>query len=98
MSALTLPAPTRIAAPAPPPPTRKQWTVDEFHRLWEQGWFEHCRPMLVSGEIYETAIPGPLHNTSVGLADYLLKAIFGDGYWVRIQMPLVLSQKSDPVP
>jgi Uma2 family endonuclease len=54
--------------------------------------------MLVNGEIYEMAIPGPLHNKGVGKADYLLKALFAGEYWVRIQMPLVLGQKSDPVP
>lgn len=32
------------------------------------------------------------------MADYVLKAIFTPGYWVRIQQPLVLSQWSDPIP
>jgi Uma2 family endonuclease len=54
--------------------------------------------MLVNGEIYEMPIPGPPHNPGVGLADYALKGIFAAGFWVRVQMPLVLGQWSDPVP
>lgn len=95
MSARTLPRPR---PPVAAPPTRKRWTVAEFHELWTEGWFEHCRPMLLNGEIYETAIAGPPHNTGVGLADYALKAVFAQGFVVRIQMPLVLGQWSDPVP
>ncbi|HKB00706.1 MAG TPA: Uma2 family endonuclease [Gemmataceae bacterium] len=96
MSVLTLGGSATSAPPILPRP--KRWTVAEFHRLWEQGWFERSRPMLLDGEIYEMAIPGPRHNTGVGLADYALKAVFAVGYWVRVQMPLVLSQWSDPVP
>jgi Uma2 family endonuclease len=100
MSVLTLAAPAvPIALPAPSsPPVPKRWTVDEFHQLWEDGWFEGCRPMLLDGEIFQMAIPGPLHNSGVGLADYALKAVFGASYWVRVQMPLVLGQWSDPIP
>ena len=100
MSVLTLPGPGTSAPPTAPPalPRRKRWTVAEFHQLWEQGWFERSRPMLLDGEIYEMAIPGPLHNAGVRLADYLLKAVFAQGFVVRIQMPLVLGQWSDPVP
>lgn len=96
MSVLTRPAPTPVAVTGPPAP--KRWTVAEFHQLWEDGWFEGTRPMLLDGRIYQMAIPGPPHNAGVGLADYVLKAVFAVGYWVRIQMPLVLGQWSDPVP
>jgi Uma2 family endonuclease len=44
------------------------------------------------------ATPGPAHNTSVGLTDNVLRTIFTTGFWIRIQMPLVLGQRSDPVP
>src|SRR5204863_3809855 len=100
MSVLTLTAPPLpIALPAPSsPPLPKRWTVKEFHQLWEDGWFEDCRPMLLDGEIFQMAIPGHLHNKGVGMADYALRKIFADGYWVRVQMPLVLGQRSDPVP
>jgi Uma2 family endonuclease len=96
MPVLTLPAapPRPVAAK----PTRKRFTVREFHEMWEAGWFDQCKPMLIAGEVYEMAKPGPAHNTSLTLADYIFKAIFATGYVVRIQMPLVLGQTSDPEP
>src|SRR3954452_10573457 len=96
MSVLTLPTPAPVVAPGPPAP--KRWTVAEFHQLWEDGWFEGSKPMLLDGEIYLMPIPGPLHSTGVTLADYAIKAVFTQGFVVRIQMPLVLGQWSDPVP
>jgi Uma2 family endonuclease len=99
MSVLTMPAPR----PSPPgagsmPPTLKRWTVAEFHQLWEEGWFENVRPMLLDGRIYEMPIPGPLHSTGVILVDYKLKALFAQGFVVRVQLPLVMGQWTDPVP
>jgi Uma2 family endonuclease len=87
------PRPTQVNSPVP-----KLWTVPEFHKLWTDGLFEPNTPILVFGEIYVMAIPGPPHNKAVGRTDYRLKALFGPGYWVRIQMPLVLGLWSDPVP
>ncbi len=77
---------------------RKRWTVEEFHQLLEHGWFDDCRPILLDGTLFELAKPGPAHNTATGLADYLLKNLLGSTYWVRIQMPLVLGNWTDPVP
>jgi Uma2 family endonuclease len=95
MSARTL---TKPRPPVAAPSTRKRWTVAEFHGLWEDGWFEHCRPMLLDGAIFESPIPSPLDCTGISLADYALKAVFSQGFVVRIQLPLVLGQWSDPVP
>jgi Uma2 family endonuclease len=97
MTAMAPPIPKPLVPPASPP-IRKRWTVAEFHRLWEDGWFEGCKPMLVGGEIYLMPIPGPAHSKVVGLADYALKAVFAAGFYVRVQIPLVLGQRSDPVP
>ena len=44
------------------------------------------------------AQPGPAHKTVTTLADYILKSIFTAGFVVRVQMPLVLGQRSDPEP
>ena len=91
MATLTLPTPA-------PAPTRKRWSVREFHRLWEQGWFNGRKAILLEGEIIEMPIPGPLHNKGVGKSDYALKRIFVGNYWVRVQLPLVLGLWTDPVP
>jgi len=93
MSVLTLPVPI-----PPSGPRRKRWTVKQFHAIWEQGWLNDCRPALLDGEIVEMPNPGPLHNMSVTLGDYALKNLFSTGFVVRVQMPLVLSLWTDPVP
>jgi Uma2 family endonuclease len=66
--------------------------------MWESGLFDDCRPMLINGDVFEMATPGPAHNVATSLADYVLKSIFATGFFVRVQMPLVLGQRSDPVP
>ena len=91
MATMTLPKPA--LAPAP-----KRWTVREFHRLWEQGYFDGCKSILLDGEIIEMPIPGPLHNKGMGKGDYTLKRVFAVNYWVRVQLPLELGLWTDPVP
>ena len=95
MSVLMLPTPKRTIAASPRP---KRYSVAEFHQMCESGMFDDCKPMLINGEVWEMAKPGPAHNMSVGLTDTALRKIFSTGYWVRIQMPLVLGQRSDPEP
>lgn len=91
MPTLTQPKPV-------PQPARKRWTVPEFHRLWEEGYFDGRKAILLDGEIIDMPIPGPLHNKGVGKVDYALKRVFQGNYWVRIQLPLVLNLWIDPVP
>lgn len=79
-------------------PGPKRWTVREFHRLWEQGFFSERKTILLDGEIIDMPIPGPKHNKGVGKGDYALKRIFVGNYWVRVQLPLVLGLWTDPVP
>ncbi len=98
MSTLTLPFRAIAFEPPLTTPGRKRWTVGEFHRLWQEGWFENCRPALLDGEIFVMPNPGPAHNMSTTLADYQLKAIFGTGFVVRVQMPLVFGLWTDPIP
>src|SRR6266508_3515881 len=95
MSILTIP--TRAIKPSPVPQP-KRWTVDEFYALWNQGWFEDCKPMLLDGEILEMAIPNPPHDTSLTLILYTLMTTFGAGYVVRPQMPLPMNLWWDLIP
>lgn len=76
----------------------RRWTCDEFHQLSDEGWFEGERVILVDGEVIEMPAPNPPHDMAVGLTDYLLKGLFGAGYWVRVQTGLPLGQATDPVP
>lgn len=95
MSVLMLPPPKRTVAVSPTP---KRYSVAEFHQMWESGLFDDCRPMLINGQVFEMATPGPAHCVATSLVDYALKSIFATGFFVRVQMPLVLGQRSDPVP
>jgi Uma2 family endonuclease len=85
-----------FAAPLVPRP--KRFTCAEFHQLGDMGWFQGRRAMLIDGEIMEMAVSNPPHAVAVTLADYELKRVFGVGFVVRIQMPLVLGLTTDPEP
>ena len=86
------PAPVR-AGPAP-----KVWTVDEFHRLGDQGWFEGRGAMLINGEVIEEGPMNHPHAICLELVMIVLQAAFGAGWRLRPQLPLVLSQTTDPMP
>jgi Uma2 family endonuclease len=90
-------APPRISTPVTAP-QKKRWTVEEFHRLSEQGWFYNGHAALLNGEIFEMPGQNPPHSKGINLADYLLKAVFGAGLVVRVQQPLRLSLWTDPEP
>jgi Uma2 family endonuclease len=73
--------------------------VDEFHRVKYMGQvWEGKKVILIDGELIEMALPGPLHNTSLGLADIVFRVVFAQGYWIRTQMPLVFGINTDPLP
>ena len=97
MSTLTL-TPVKVSSPTFMGPRRKRWTVDEFHRLRIQGWFDGVKPMLLDGEIIEMPIPGPSHDCGIGLVETALRSVFPVGWWVRGQLPLVLGLWTDLMP
>src|SRR3954452_20081613 len=86
-------APTFVRVPQP-----KRWTVEEFHRICGEPTFRNHQFMLIAGEILEMPIPNPPHTTGLGLAEDVLRSVFGTGFWVRSQMPLVLGVSTDPMP
>ena len=93
MSVTTFPITPISFAPHP-----MRWTVAEFHRVYNDPVFEGRRFMLIEGEVFEMPIPNPPHSVSLGLMAHWLTIAFAQGFWVRNQMPLVLNQKSDPMP
>jgi Uma2 family endonuclease len=90
----TLTTPT--ATPGIVPPMR--WTVEEFHRLGETGFFDGRRPILLRGVILEQGMMKAPHSFAVELATDALRDILPAGFRVRAQLPLVLSLETDPVP
>ena len=98
MTVLAPPLSPRLAPGASIRPTAKLWTVDEFHRLSELGVFEGRQAQLIDGTILEEGPMNPPHATAVELAGEVLRVVFGKGWRVRSQLPIVLGQQTDPQP
>ena len=91
--------PANIATPAPAgPPRNMLWTVDQFHYLGDLGMFEGRRAMLIDGVIVEEGQMNPPHRLALELTEEAVRAAFGRGWRVCVQMPLVLGQSTDPEP
>jgi len=56
------------------------------------------RAELIDGEVLAMPPQGSLHATAVRLAEEALRAAFGAGYDIRVQMPLALDPSSEPEP
>lgn len=96
MSALT----TMPSAPMPtyPRPLVHRWTVTEFNRMGDMGWFEGKRAFLLDGIILEQGPMDPPHANALGLVLFALQTAFGSGWWVRVQSPLHVNSHNDPLP
>ena len=89
-------------APANPrtwPPGRVRFTVDDFVRMAEAGIFdEDSRVELIDGDVIAMSPLGSPHACCVdGLTELLVQQFAGRAI-VRVQNPVRLSQKSEPVP
>ena len=98
MSTATLTPPPRTAVPVSKPPAVRLWTVEEFHRLGELGIFEGRRAMLIHGSILEEGPMNPPHAIAIELVADALRSVFGSGWRMRIQMPMLLGREIDPQP
>jgi Uma2 family endonuclease len=91
--------PANIATRVPTgPPRNLLWTVDQFHYLGDLGMFEGRRAMLIDGVIVEEGPMNPPHRIALELSAEAIRAAFGSGWRVCVQMPLVLGQTTDPEP
>lgn len=75
-------------------PRRRIWTGAEFYRLLELGFFEGQRVQLIEGDIIEMPAQKNFHALGITLTHDALRAIFTNGYWVRVQMTLDLTPLS----
>ncbi|WP_254566590.1 Uma2 family endonuclease [Oscillatoria sp. HE19RPO] len=80
-------------------PTAKRFTIQEYHRLTELGFFqEGDRVELIQGEILQMAAKGTAHTT---VTKRLLRAFgqrLGERATIQIQDPLFLAPNSEPEP
>jgi Uma2 family endonuclease len=62
------------------------------------GVFEGRGAMLIDGVILEQGPMNPPHALTVEVVQDTLRAVFGPGWRIRSQLPLVLGQDLDPQP
>lgn len=76
-----------------------RWSRAEYDHMVAAGVFHpEARLELVDGEIIEMSPQGSLHATTIQLLAGLAGRLFGEGYHLRIQMPLALDDASEPEP
>ncbi|MHB2016581.1 MAG: Uma2 family endonuclease [Candidatus Xenobia bacterium] len=77
----------------------KRWTVEEFHRLFDEGFFsEDDRVELIEGEIVPMPKQNPPHSGAVLRSTKRLVLAFHETHEVACQLPLDLSEYSEPFP
>jgi len=74
------------------------WTRNEYYKMAEAGLFDGKHVELIQGQVIEMTPTGSLHATAVALAARRLEKAFGAGYFVRWQMPLVVSHNTELEP
>lgn len=79
--------------------TRKRFTLDEYHRLTELGFFdEGDRIELIRGDIVEMAAKRTPHSVCNSLFLKELYILVGDRAIVRGQEPIIIPPNSEPEP
>lgn len=75
------------------------WTVAEYHRMVETGVLASDEPVeLVAGQILRMSPQKTPHATAVTLTRLLLEKLLGEQVLVRTQLPVTLSDRSEPEP
>jgi Uma2 family endonuclease len=81
-----------------PEPTERRWTLEEYYRLAEEGFFDGQRVQLLEGRIYKMPPQGLPHTLAVERADNAVRKAFSQSHRFRIQMPFHTIDGSDPEP
>ena len=79
--------------------TAKRFTIAEYHRLAELGFFgEDDRVELIKGEIVQMAAKGTPHSVCETLLFRELVKLLDERAMVRGQQPIVIPKDSEPEP
>jgi Uma2 family endonuclease len=77
--------------------TLRKWTVEEYHKLGEMGFFHpEERVELIEGNIIKMSAKGTAHTSALGRTDRLFQNLFNNLAWVRVQDPIALDGSSEP--
>ena len=80
-------------------PRRRRWTVDEYYRMAEVGLLgPDERTELIDGEVLRMSPQNSRHATVIGRVERALRGVLPEGLHLRTQMPLRLSQETEPEP
>ena len=79
--------------------SKKLFTVEEYHRMWDAGIFpENRRFELIRGEIIEMPLPQSPHSGRVNRLTMLFASRLAGSVIVSVQNPVGVDEMSEPVP
>ena len=77
----------------------RRWTRLEYDRLIERGFLDEDEPIeLLDGLLLVKEPQYTPHATAVSLTAEALRIAFGTGWVIRVQLPIVLDERSEPEP
>lgn len=88
----------QMVANYPPKSGSFSFTRDQYFQMAELGYFEGRRVELIGGEIVEMPAQSHKHYGTMDEVREVLTALFGPGYWVRMEGTLDLSPCGVPDP
>ncbi|WP_341732983.1 Uma2 family endonuclease [Microcoleus sp. EPA2] len=81
------------------PFTLRKWTVEEYHKLGEIGFFNpEERVELIAGNIIQMSAKGTAHTSATRRTASVLRNLLGDRAAVYTQDPIALDDNSEPEP
>jgi len=75
-----------------------RWSRSEYYQLAEEGYFQGKRVMLIDGEIIQMPGQKEPHAWAITVLNRILIQRFDPEYVVRCQLPLNISDFSEPEP
>ena len=76
-----------------------RWTRRQYARLIDRGVLDEDSPIeLLDGLLFVKEPQSSPHRTAVGLVAKALERAFGDGWFVQVQSPIGLDDRSEPEP
>ena len=80
-------------------PVLRRWTRHEYERLIDHGFLDEDDPIELLDGLLLVKEPQPsLHRTAVLLAAKAVERAFVEGWFVQVQSPIILDDRSEPAP
>ena len=81
------------------PPRTRRWSRLEYNRLIDAGFFQPGEKIdLLAGDLVVREPQGDPHALGIERVNEALRAAFGPGWRVRVQLPIALDDESEPEP